>query len=124
MEDPWPFTPNGDGPTLELKHWEYDNALPESWIASDEYGTPGEQNGYVVSTQKFEGKEKFSFVIYPNPFREKAVLQVTSNTDIENCSLIIYNVYGKEIKRITGINHGIWKWMATNLVRVFISVNS
>ena len=43
-DDPWPLSADGDGPTLELKHPTLDNALWESWSASEGYGTPGEQN--------------------------------------------------------------------------------
>ncbi|MCD4681710.1 MAG: lamin tail domain-containing protein [Bacteroidales bacterium] len=106
VEDPWPTEPNGNGPTLELKYWQYDNALPESWIASENNGTPGEINGYIVNTEKIKKQEHFSFVIYPNPFREKAILQVTSKMEVIDCSLLIYNVFGKEVKRISGINSG------------------
>jgi len=44
-EDPWPTTPNGGGPTLALIDPSYDNALPESWDASEQDGgTPGALN--------------------------------------------------------------------------------
>ena len=43
-DDPWPLSADGNGPTLELKHPTLDNALWESWSASEGYGTPGVQN--------------------------------------------------------------------------------
>ena len=43
-DDPWPLSADGNGPTLELKHPTLDNALWESWSASEGYGTPGAQN--------------------------------------------------------------------------------
>ena len=42
---PWPVGPDGYGPTLELIDSSLDNALGESWDASNENGgTPGEIN--------------------------------------------------------------------------------
>ncbi|MFK7806324.1 MAG: lamin tail domain-containing protein, partial [Saprospiraceae bacterium] len=39
---PWPESPDGDGPTLQLLNASFDNALPQSWTASlISYGTPG-----------------------------------------------------------------------------------
>jgi len=39
---PWPITPDGTGPTLELKNPSLDNALAENWAASaNSGGTPG-----------------------------------------------------------------------------------
>ena len=43
-DHPWPLSADGNGPTLELKHPTLDNALWESWSASEGYGTPGAQN--------------------------------------------------------------------------------
>jgi len=105
ISDPWPAEPNGNGPTLELKFWQYDNALPESWAASENLGTPGEMNGYVVGfpTEKQIGEE-FSFVIYPNPANTKAVLQVTSGKPLYDSELLIYDLLGNVVKQFTNIN--------------------
>ncbi len=104
VEDPWPTEPNGNGPTLELKFWSYDNALPESWIASALNGTPGEMNGYVVNIPEPEEKVPFTFTIYPNPFKNQAIFQVTSKTEMENYEVVFYNLYGKEVQRIKNVN--------------------
>ncbi|MFA5417854.1 MAG: lamin tail domain-containing protein, partial [Bacteroidales bacterium] len=43
--DPWPSSPDGNGPSLSLFHPDLDNALPESWRGSNEDGgTPGSIN--------------------------------------------------------------------------------
>jgi PKD repeat protein len=43
--DPWPTAPGGNGPTLALIDPSLDNALPESWDASEQDGgTPGAIN--------------------------------------------------------------------------------
>ena len=46
---PWPTEPDGNGPTLELIDPELDNALPESWQASKNHGTPGQPNSILLS---------------------------------------------------------------------------
>jgi hypothetical protein len=104
--DPWPTEPDGEGPTLELKFWAYDNALPESWIASAEYGTPGEMNGYMVGrdTPKSNAAE-LSYTIYPSPADDKAMLQITSGQKVENAVLTIHNGFGKMIFSQNGINN-------------------
>ncbi len=50
---PWPTTPDGNGPSLELADVTSDNALAASWVASDiDGGTPG--TGFSV-TYTFNG---------------------------------------------------------------------
>ncbi|NLF40696.1 lamin tail domain-containing protein [bacterium] len=41
---PWPTTPDGNGPSLELIDPSYDNTLASSWLASLSLGTPGRPN--------------------------------------------------------------------------------
>jgi len=43
-DDPWPVEADGTGATLELIHPSLDNSLPENWIASIGYGSPGGEN--------------------------------------------------------------------------------
>ncbi len=43
---PWPTEPDGNGPTLELKHPDLDNSVGTSWISSDSNGTPGAINSF------------------------------------------------------------------------------
>ena len=43
-EDPWPVEADGTGATLELIHPSLDNSLPENWLASEGFGTPGGVN--------------------------------------------------------------------------------
>ena len=45
---PWPISPDGTGPTLELKNPSLDNTLGENWAASLEVGgTPGAINSTI-----------------------------------------------------------------------------
>ncbi|GAB4324815.1 MAG: hypothetical protein Kow00127_17510 [Bacteroidales bacterium] len=65
--DPWPTEPDGDGPSLELKYWALDNALPESWVASLDIGTPGAENSYVFTGLNKPPAPEVSLRFYPNP---------------------------------------------------------
>ena len=48
---PWPTSPDGDGPTLSLLSPDFDNALAESWKASNQDGgTPGAWNFPILLT--------------------------------------------------------------------------
>jgi len=104
-EDPWPTAPDGTGPTLELISWNLDNALPESWEASEFNGTPGTINSMVVKIpENQEIAKPLSFVIYPNPMNKRAVLQVTSGYDLQDATLSIFDVFGNEVRTITQIS--------------------
>ena len=105
VSDPWPTEPNGNGPTLELKFWQYDNALPASWAASELNGTPGQPNGYVVGKNEVIQQERnFSFVIYPNPVTNLAIIQVTSDSEIKDAEIVICDIYGRIVKSFNNIN--------------------
>ncbi len=47
--DPWPTAAAGGGSSLELADTELDNALPASWGASTNAGSPGSANGVVAA---------------------------------------------------------------------------
>ena len=55
-KSPWPITPDGKGPSLELINWTYNNELPSSWLPSTNFGTPGSENSVVP--------EPFLIIIY------------------------------------------------------------
>lgn len=42
--DPWPVSPDGNGPTLELIDPLSDNSKAENWTASEENGSPAQSN--------------------------------------------------------------------------------
>ncbi len=100
--DPWPTEPDGDGPTLELKYWAYDNALPESWVALDGFGTPGAVNGYIVRREETI-QEPFTFTIYPNPVQNRAMIQVTTGKGFNNAVMTIRNGFGQVVFKQTDI---------------------
>ncbi|NOX48902.1 MAG: T9SS type A sorting domain-containing protein [Chlorobi bacterium] len=101
-QEPWPTAPDGTGPTLELLNPGYDNALAESWAASLEHGTPGEENSMITAIPE-QMVQEVSFRIYPNPFNSTATLQFTSGQIPEGGHLAIFNIFGKEVKRIDNI---------------------
>ena len=61
-------------------------------------------NGYIVNIPEPEKHIPFTFTIYPNPFKTKAIFQVTSQYKMENCEIVFYNLYGKEVKRFQNIS--------------------
>jgi hypothetical protein len=123
--EPWPTEPDGGGPTLELKYWAYDNALPESWSASAEHGTPGAMNGYIVSTPE-RLDTKFSFTVYPNPLKDRSVLQVTSGHDLQGCSLMAFNFQGDKVHEwsaLSGSRMDLSHWRPASGIYVLRLVN-
>ena len=94
VEIPWPEEPNGQGPTLELRSPLFDNALPESWCASENYGTPGKVNSCNVYKVQENPDSPYTFNVFPNPVFGPANLDFvsTSNGRLE---IHIFNSTGK-----------------------------
>ena len=92
---PWPTTPNGKGPTLELNNPLSDNSLPIFWSASTGYGSPSSSN------QKPD--RYFLAQNYPNPFNTSTVISYDL-PERSNVTIRIYNVMGRLVKRIEGGN--------------------
>jgi hypothetical protein len=100
--EPWPTAPDGTGPTLELLNPVLDNALPESWAADSQNGTPGAMNTTITKVE-VDPINSVSFVIYPNPMTNGATLQVLSQKNITDVRLDIYNVFGTLVSSTTNI---------------------
>ena len=47
-DPPWTTSADGEGPTLELKHPDLDNAHWENWVPSVGFGTPGSINSSFI----------------------------------------------------------------------------
>jgi hypothetical protein len=103
---PWPTAPDGLGSTLELISSSLDNALAESWKASEipPHGTPGEGNGLNVGISKPAATEKLTLTIFPNPFTNKAMLVINTQLVIEDGTIEIYNLAGQKIQQIDHIS--------------------
>jgi len=65
---PWPTKPDGDGPSLELINWSYDNTLPVSWLSSTNLGTPGKVNSVFVPEGGFWVFGLLNFWIFGRKF--------------------------------------------------------
>ena len=101
---PWPIEPDGNGPTLELWYPWLDNALAESWRASADHGTPGAMNSVMVAIEENRnGIETASFQLYPNPLTNSSKLRIESSREISNGELVIFNLLGHEVRRISNI---------------------
>jgi hypothetical protein len=138
---PWPLTPDGDGPTLALLHPALDNALAESWQASENYGTPGAANNTSVTARSLQhqgqslsnlfGNENETTITsaeslptrysleqnYPNPFNPRATIAF-GLPEMAHVRITIYNLLGQKVKELVNKNmsagyHSII-WNATN----------
>ena len=104
--DPWPIEPDGNGPTLELINPDLDNALASSWVSSQDYGTPGEENIGDLTSEELEQvlpKGTSLLAAYPNPFNGRITIPFQLADYIES-EIIIYDILGKEIQRFS-MNH-------------------
>jgi hypothetical protein len=66
--DPWPIPPDGEGPTLELLHPDYDNQFAESWTFSTGHGSPGKSNQIDNNTENLLSQN------YPNPVSNSTII--------------------------------------------------
>ncbi|OGB99527.1 hypothetical protein A2V82_05895 [candidate division KSB1 bacterium RBG_16_48_16] len=73
---PWPVEPDGNGPTLMLRDSYLDNSLPQNWVASQRYGTPGVANTFFISSVEARQAPKgFSLdQNHPNPFNSATTI--------------------------------------------------
>jgi len=126
--NPWPESPDGNGPTLELLNPILDNALAENWAASNGYGSPGNYNSTFVSTDE-EIIIPNSFALlgnYPNPFNPTTTIRF--NVPVESrlmTFLRIYDINGRLVKTLiqgeitAGFHEVIWD--ATNVNGISVS---
>jgi len=100
---PWPVEPDGNGPTLALKNPNLDNALAESWAASDGYGTPGKINDvYTGVSEDFDAvtaKVPHLFQNYPNPFNNMTRIAYSLEKS-GHVTLTLLDLLGREIKTL------------------------
>ncbi len=92
---PWPEEADGDGPTLELRHYELDNSEPSNWLASI---SPGGTPGGVNSAYEFRGTTGFvRFTLseaIPNPFVSTVRLELDL-AERTPATLKVYNALGQ-----------------------------
>lgn len=92
-KEPWPVEADGDGYTLSLIDPNYDNALPESWYASEyKYGTPGKPNNENKVNEDFANE---GFELYPLPAKDYIIFESEDYIDINLVN--IKDAFGREI---------------------------
>ncbi len=97
---PWPTEPDGNGPTLELRHPDLDNSLAGSWLASGGHGTPGERNSvYGVGVDEAAPpREAVLLAPYPNPFNPRSTFRF--GLPVAGRALLrVFDVRGREVDR-------------------------
>ena len=95
-DPPWPEEADGDGPTLELRHHDLDNARPEHWIASfSAGGTPGRINS--AYNPRGPGDPSVPFTLSeaaPNPLYSTVGLDLDLGRQART-ALKVYNSIGQ-----------------------------
>lgn len=109
--NPWPAEPDGGGPTLEFRHYTYDNSVAENWKASTIVsGTPGAENSITVGNNNdFVIAGEKQLLIYPNPFADETTIRL-ENSAFEKAVIEIYGIDGKLVITDQLLNNEyIWK---------------
>lgn len=105
---PWPEEADGEGPTLELISASYDNALAQSWKASQNNGgTPGKRNSSTTDSVGDPQEEQLYFLHqnYPNPFSASStigyILLKPAHVTIE-----VFNALGQPVLTLFDADQG------------------
>ncbi len=97
---PWSENADGNGSSLQLRSYELNNAMPESWVANtNELCTPGKQNITSIYNQT---PYNFNVLVYPNPFCDNINIVLT-NVGSYNVDLSIYDVMGRKVSCYSSI---------------------
>jgi len=110
-ELPWPSEPNGTGPTLELRHYDFDNSSAEFWKSSlVNLGTPGSENSVTTGSDWLANSDSEKHLhIYPNPFTLETRLKIENN-GFEPMQVQIYSMDGRLVRNeITTDNEYVWR---------------
>ncbi|MBU0692478.1 T9SS type A sorting domain-containing protein, partial [bacterium] len=116
---PWPQSPDGDGPTLELVSPALDNSDAANWRASAPsapHGTPGAENSVYTPAEEPEPPEivrDWQIVnVYPNPFNSETRIELLAPR-AERTAIMIYDILGRVTQTIPlrtapGLQSVVW----------------
>lgn len=98
-ELPWPVEPNGNGATLELRHYTHNSANAASWKAAlENLGTPGRENSVSTGSDLItESNSEKQLLIYPNPFIAETRIKV-ENISFEPMNVRIFSMDGRLVR--------------------------
>ena len=108
---PWPTSPDGRGPTLELLHPDSTNQGCEYWLASlakAPHGTPGKRNSVHPDSSIIAPPdplpphipEKWEICeLSPNPFNSQLKIVITA-PESGNVAIDVYNILGRRLGTI------------------------
>lgn len=84
---PWPTSPDGGGPSLELKDPQLDNSLAASWGASLDAPTPGQENSYLNISLP-----GITTVSDPNSVQAANSVNITAHITDANSVSLVYKI--------------------------------
>jgi len=102
--EPWPYKPDGNGPTLELINPDLDNSLSLNWASSTILGTPGEINSQfdvssVTSPLNPQTKKADRIQNFPNPSSDNTNFRFNLEHE-SHVQIKIYDLLGRQIKTV------------------------
>ncbi len=87
---PWPPSPNGNGPSLELIDWTADNNNYANWGASNEtFGTPGEPNTIANPAPTIGKILRFPYIPYSSE-PETIKSRIVDNNSVSSCKFLYW----------------------------------
>ncbi len=98
---PWPESPDGEGPSLELIDPLMDNNIAASWKASDQAGgTPGESAFTGPREAPMVTTENGLLMAWPNPFHSGISFRYSLSVEC-NVRIVLFNLFGQEVEILT-----------------------
>ncbi|MGB3546952.1 MAG: lamin tail domain-containing protein, partial [Saprospiraceae bacterium] len=94
-ESPWPTSPAGDGPTLELLSPELNNEIAQNWADLRDYGSPGlinEPNSLVT----YNGARPVAVRVSPNPSQGQLTIDLDL-TDAAEVQFMVFDAWGTNV---------------------------
>ncbi|NQT34319.1 CotH kinase family protein [bacterium] len=102
-EHPWPFQPDGHGPTLQLLDPEYANQFAHNWnVSRSRHGDPGEMNGLyeIKGDNSSTCPDKYTiFSVYPNPSNNRFTIEFALENE-SNILMEIFDLGGRKIETL------------------------